>query len=314
MKIVIAEGPGALGRLLCADLTTRGHEVVLLSDNPQAAAYRTIHWDGVTVGSWATELAGSAVVNLSGEMIDRRPTPTNLELLIRSRVERTRALAAAAADLDDPVLLWLQSSTLALYGDAGERLITEGSPPASGSAPMSGVARACEAAAAGVHANRQVILRTSVVLHRDSPVLNRLTGLVRCGFGGRVGTGQQWFSWIHIRDWLRVVESCLHNTFLPGDAPDLISSSGAVTRMLLATSPQPVRNEKLMATLRQILHRPPAPPTPKWLVRSGALVLRADPTLALTGRRAVSTGLATAGFEFQYPRLRGALQEVLTPV
>lgn len=297
MKVVVAGGSGALGRRLCADLTSRGHEVVVLSRRPRPSPYRTVAWDGESIGPWSAELAGSAVVNLAGELVDRRPTPANIALLTSSRVRPTLALAAAAARLEQPVPVWLQASTLAIYGDAGEQAITEASPPADGPPQMAGVARTWEDAAAGAPAERLVVLRTSIVLDRDTPALDRLAGLVRYGLGGRVGTGQQWFSWIHVQDWLRIVHRSLEADDLHGP--------------VLATAPHPVRNEQLMATLRQVLHRPPAPPTPRWLVRLGAVALRTDPALALTGRRAVSARLPAVGFTFEHPHLEGALRRLL---
>ncbi|MFB6392385.1 NAD-dependent epimerase/dehydratase family protein [Polymorphospora lycopeni] len=200
MKVVVAGGSGALGRRLCADLAARGHEVVVLTRRPRGGPHRQVAWDGATVGDWAGELAGSAVVNLAGELVDRRPTAANVELLTRSRVAPTRALADAARRLEQPVPVWIQASTLAIYGDAGEQLLTEESPEADGPPQMAGVARAWEAAAVDVPARRRVVLRTSIVLDRDTPALDRLTGLVRFGLGGRVGTGRQWFSWIHVDD------------------------------------------------------------------------------------------------------------------
>lgn len=300
MKVVVAGGAGALGRRLCADLAARGHDVVVLSRRSRPGGdVRTVVWDGRTVGEWARELAGSAVVNLAGELVDRRPTADNIALLTRSRVEPTVALIEASRGLDEPVRAWVQASTLAIYGDAGDALITESSPPADGPPQMAGVARAWEAAAVGAYARRQVVLRTSIVLDNDTPALDRLTGLVRWGLGGRVGTGRQWLSWIHIADWLAIVAMALD------DQQEL---QGPV----LATAPQPVRNHELMAALRQVLHRPPAPPTPAWLVRLGAVALRTDPALALTGRRATSDVLAGNEYRFRHPELRGALHDLLS--
>jgi uncharacterized protein (TIGR01777 family) len=300
MKVVVAGGSGALGRRLCADLSGRGHEVVVLSRTPRPGPHRQVAWDGRTVGPWAAELAGAAVVNLAGELVDRRPTRANIELLTRSRVEPTLALRAAAAELDRPVPVWLQASTTAIHGDAGERLIDEDTPAADGPPQMAGVARAWEAAAAGAHTDRQVVLRTSIVLDRNTPAMDRLALLVRMGLGGRIGTGRQWFSWIHVADWLRITRRVLEPT---GDEQP---PSG----VLLATAPHPVRNSELMAALRRTLHRPAAPPTPEALVRLGAALLRTDPALGLTGRRAVSTRLAKAGFEFVHPELGGALADL----
>ncbi|MEV5705380.1 TIGR01777 family oxidoreductase [Actinoallomurus sp. NPDC052274] len=301
MKVVLAGGSGVLGRRIAADLTARGDEVVVLTRSPRpddaGRPGRQVGWDGANTGSWAAELAGAAVVNLAGELVDRRPTPANVELLTRSRVQPTRALAEAASRLDEPPIAWVQMSTLAIYGDGGEEVITEDHPPADEPPQMTGVARAWEAAATDAAAERQVILRTAVVFDRDTPALDRLTGLVRWGLGGRMASGRQWISWLHIADLLAIVRRCL-------DDP-------ALTGVVHATSPRPVRNHELMATLRLLRHRPPAPPTPTPLLRLGALVLRTDPALALLGRRCVPARLSEAGFTFAFPELRPALADLL---
>ncbi|NAZ87094.1 DUF1731 domain-containing protein [Kineococcus indalonis] len=193
-------------------------------------------------GAWARELPGAAVVNLAGELVDRRPTRANVELLTRSRVEPTRALARAAADLDAPVPVWLQAGTLAVHGDAGEAEVAESSPSADGPAQMAGVAR--------------------------------------WGLGLPAGAE------------------------LEGTEPP--------RGVLVASSPTPVRNAELMAALRRVLRRPPAPPTPALAVRAGSVLLRTDPALGLTGRRAVPAALLAAGFPFAFPRLEPALSDLLT--
>lgn len=310
MKVVVAGGRGALGRRLVADLAARGHEVVVLTRSPRPGPPRQVGWDGVTIGDWGRELAGAVVVNLAGELVDRRPTPANVALLTRSRVEPTRALASAAAGLDPPVPVWVQASTLAIHGDAGEALLDDTAPPAAGPPQMAGVATAWEAAAADAPAGRTVVLRTSIVLDHDTPALDRLRGVVRAGLGGRVGSGRQWFSWIHVEDWLRVVRWCagLSDAAEPG-LPD--AGVALPSGVLAVTAPEPVRNAELMATLRQVLRRPPAPPTPAFAVRLGSALLRTDPALGLTGRRVVPSRLIDAGFTFRYPRLEPALRDLL---
>jgi hypothetical protein len=295
VKVVIAGGTGALGRRLADDLAARGHEVVILTRSPGSGRHRQVRWDGRGVGAWAAELPGAALVNLAGELVDRPPTRAGIALLTSSRVEPTRALAAAAAALDDPLPVWIQASTLAIHGDAGEQLLDEDSPPADGPPQMAGVARAWEAAAAQVNADRAVLLRTGIVLDRDTPALDRLAGLARWGLGGRIGDGRQWVSWVHIEDWLAIVRRVLEG--------------GA--GVLVASSPNPVRNAELMAALRRAVHRPPAPPTPTFAVRLGALVLRSDPALALTGRRAVPKRLLAEGFSFRHPHIEEALRDLL---
>lgn len=299
MKCVVAGGTGALGRRLCAALEDDGHEVVVLTRTPRPGPHRQVAWDGASVGAWRTELEDAgAVVNLAGELVDRRPTAAGVALLTASRVGPTRALVDASRTLTRPVPVWLQMSTLAIYGDAGDAVLDEDSPPADGPPQMAGVATAWEAAAAGAHTERLLLLRTGIVLDRDTPALDRLLGLARWGLGGRVGTGRQWVSWIHVEDWLAAVLHLLH--------PDARPASGVVH----LTGPAPVRNAELMTALRRVLGRPAAPPTPAALVRLGAVLLRTDPALALTGRRAVPRQLLEAGFTFAQPDLDAALADL----
>jgi len=298
VKVVIAGGSGALGRRLSEDLKAEGHDVVVLTRRVRPSPFRQVEWDGRTVGPWSVELEGSAVVNLAGELVDRRPSASNVDLLTKSRVEPTRALVEASATLAEPVQVWVQASTLAIYGDAGDQVLDESAPPADGPPQMAGVARAWEAAVSGANAERLAVLRTGIVLDNDTPALDRLWSLVRWGLGGRVGPGTQWVSWIHIEDWLAIVRQLL--------VPDIRGLSGVIH----STGPHPVRNADLMAALRRSMGRPAAPPTPKALVRLGAVVLRTDPALALTGRRAVPARLQDAGFDFHHARIDEALTDL----
>jgi uncharacterized protein (TIGR01777 family) len=307
VKIVLAGGTGALGRRIAADLAERGDEIVILTRRPRPdVPHRQVAWDGATVEDWAAELSGAAVINLAGELVDRRPTARNIELLRQSRVRPTCALVEAAAVLAEPPAVWLQASTLAIYGDAGEAELDETAEPADGPPQMAGVARAWETAASLTEAatfhraivdTRQAILRTGIVLDRGTPALDRLAGLVRWGLGGRVGTGRQWISWVHIADFLAVVRHILTDASMRG--------------VVHVTSPNPVPNAELMRALRAVLHRPAAPPTPALLARLGALVLRTDPALALTGRRCIPKRLLDAGFGFKHPELEPALRDLL---
>jgi uncharacterized protein (TIGR01777 family) len=294
VKAVLAGGSGALGRRIAADLSQRGHEIAVLTRTPRPGSpYRQVRWDGRTAGAWAGELAGAVVINLAGELVDRRPTASNIALLTRSRVEPTRALVQAA--YAEAPAVWIQMSTLAIYGDAGESIVDESAPLAAGPPQMAGVARAWEEAAAGAPAARQIVLRTAVVLDRNTPVLDRLVGLATWGLGGRIGSGRQWVSWLHITDFLAILRRCLDDPHLSG--------------VVHATSPHPVRNAELMAALRKVVRRPGVP-APVPLVHLGALLLRTDPALALTGRRCVPRRLLEAGFTFEYPELLPALYDL----
>lgn len=305
LRVVVAGGSGTLGRRLVADLACRGHDVIVLTRSHQAdLPVRQALWDGVTVGDWAAELepgSRTAVVNLAGRLVDVRPTPSNIASLRSSRVDSTTALVRASAALTAPLAAWVQASTTAIYSDAGEVDIDEGSPVPVGLPQMTGVAQPWEEAVGGAATEHLHILRTSLVLDRGAPVMARLVGLTRAGLGGSIGTGRQWTSWIHIEDWLAIVRAAL------GVDPDVRLPEGVV----IASAPFPVRNTDLMSQLRRRLHRPWSPPTPVPLMKLGAVLLRTDAALGLTGRRATSSILPESGFEFAFPRLEGALDDLL---
>jgi NAD dependent epimerase/dehydratase family enzyme len=161
---------------------------------------------------------------------------------------------------------------------------------------MPGVASPWEEAAKTGAADRQVIFRMSLVLDRNTPVLDRLSLLVRFGLGGRISTGQQWVSWIHVADMLRALRFVM-------DEP--------IAGVVNVTSPEPVTNETLMKELRAHLDRPWSPPAPAPLVKLGAWLMGSDPALALTGRRCVPARLHGAGFDFEFPSLARALDDLL---
>ena len=298
VKVVIAGGTGSVGRRLADDFARRGDDVTILTRSARAKLdHRQVRWDGRTAGSWAVGLEGAIVVNLAGELVDRRPTAKNVELLRRSRVEPTQALVEAASRLETRPPLWLQMSSLAIYGDAGEGLVDEQHPVADGPPQMPGVARPWEQAVQGAATDRLVIMRTGIVLDHGTPAFDRLVHLTKLGLGGRISTGKQWISWIHVDDFLRAVR--------------FIRDHDEIVGIVHVTAPNPIRNRDMMAALRNALRRPWSPPTPKPLVHLGALVVRTDPALALTGRRCLPTRLLDAGFDFNHPTFDSALQDLL---
>ena len=298
MRVVIAGGTGSLGRRLADDFDNRGDDVTILTRSPRPDIdHRQVQWDGRTAGPWAAELEGAIVVNLAGELVDRRPTATNIELLRRSRVEPTRALVDAASARATRPPLWLQMSTLAIYGDAGQDVVDEQHPVADGPPQMPGVARPWEQAVQDAATDRLIIMRTGIVLDHGTPAFERLTRITKLGLGGRISSGEQWISWIHADDFLRAVRFlCRHE---------------AIDGTVHVTAPHPIQNRDMMAALRTALRRPWSPPTPKPLVYLGAMLMGTDPALALTGRRCVPQRLLEAGFEFNHPTFATALNDLL---
>ena len=298
-KVVIAGGSGSIGRAISKHMASNGHEVVILTRSKKPdLPFRQLLWNGHDVhADWGVELAGCILLNLAGELVDRRPTEANFELLKNSRTQPTRALAEAAAQYGHPAL-WLQMSTLAIYGDAGDAVLTEASPAANGPRQMTEVAKAWEATTPSNCADRRVILRTAIVLQRGTPALNRLLTITRWFMGSTIGSGNQWVSWIHIKDFLRAI--------------DFIVATPAVTGPVHLTAPVPLTNREMMKALRRRLNRPSMPPTPAWAIKLGSrFIFRTDAGLALTGRRALPARLAELGFSFEFEQFDDALAELL---
>jgi uncharacterized protein (TIGR01777 family) len=314
--VIIAGGNGSLGTALAASLQSKGFKVVILtrrlkpltntinSDNSTKPnnLIKQILWDGKTVNSeWAKLIPNSIVINLSGALVDRVPTRKNIDLLISSRVEPTLALVEASKTYG-AAKLWLQMSTLAVYGDAGDKLLTDNealiSPPATSPRQMAEVATSWENALGGACAKRIIFMRTAIVLQKGSPALNRLTTITKWFLGGQVGNGKQYVSWIHESDFINAVHFIIENDKLAG--------------VLHLSSPAPVTNSELMSALREKLGRPNTPRTPAIGIKLGSwLIFRTDPALALTGRRAVPERLLQAGFKFKFETIGKALKDLL---
>ncbi|WP_339681858.1 TIGR01777 family oxidoreductase [Gimesia maris] len=299
-RIVIAGGSGFLGLNLAQYLTELDYEVVLLSRNEprRQGTWRFVRWDARSVGEWCRELEGAAaIVNLAGRTVDCIKTPDHCDEILRSRVEATEVLGKAVRNIQTPPPVWVQMSTAHRYGDPPECVCDEDSAFGYGLAPF--VAREWEAAYARavLPEMRQVILRTSFVVGRDGGALSRLSKLVRWGLGGTVGSGQQGMSWIHELDMNRLFFRAITAESMQG--------------AYIATAPQPVSNAEFMRALRKSLKMPIGLPAASWMVRIGApLLMRTDPELALYGRYCVSRRLREEGFEFSFPDLESALQNI----
>ncbi|MGE3164109.1 MAG: TIGR01777 family oxidoreductase [Planctomycetota bacterium] len=302
-RVVIAGGTGFLGLNLVAHLEALGYAVTVISRSAPRGAIRARHvsWDGRSLGEWAEELNGAlALVNLAGRTVDCVKTPDHCDEILRSRVEATRVLGAALRQLNSPPPVWVQMSTAHRYGDPPEVVCDEDSAFGYGLAPFVGSAWEEAYLQSVLPGMRQVILRTSFVIGRDGGALPRLATLVRWGLGGRVASGRQGMSWLHVRDMNRIFARAILDESMTG--------------AYIATAPQPVSQNDFMRALRGVLRVPIGLPTPAWLARLGApLVMRTDPELALYGRYCVSRRLRDEGFEFEFPELRGALADLFRP-
>lgn len=299
-RIVIAGGAGFLGMNLVRYLANYDCEPVIISRRRPAEDGKWIYarWDGRNVDDWAKHLEGAAaLINLAGRTVDCIKTPDSCDEILRSRVESTEALGRALREIHKPPPIWVQMSTAHIYGDPPEVVCDEGAALGYGLAPF--VGRAWEEAyeQAILPDMRRVILRTSFVLGRSGGALPRLARLTRWGLGGKAGHGRQGMSWIHEYD--------MNQLFIRAIACETMNG------VYLATAPNPVANNEFMCELRQALRAPFGLPAASWIIRLGApLIMHTDPELALFGRYCVSRRLRDEGFEFAFPDLGPALQDL----
>lgn len=298
MKVVVAGGSGFLGRRLTAALAREGHDVILLSRRASApsdgvAAVRV--WDGATSGSWAADVAAAdAVVNLSGESIAAaRWTPERKDLLRKSRIESTTAIARAMAARNAPGVL-VNASAVGYYGDVPSGDVIETAPRGAGFlADLSAEweSAAMQAAAGGT---RVVLPRIGIVLDRTGGALEKMIPFFRFFVGGPLGSGRQWFPWIHLDD---VVGAILFSLRTP-----------AIAGPVNLAAPEPATMQEFAAALGRALGRPSMVPAPPFALR---LLLGEMAGMLLAGQRAIPQVLMRNGYTFRYPRLQEALAAAL---
>jgi hypothetical protein len=298
-RIVIAGGSGFIGSALAKEFSVRGGEVVILSRSPRPRrdGVREAAWDGERVGEWIQFLDGAdALINLTGKNINCPHTPENLRGILASRVNSVSVLAAALARVKTPPPVWVQASAVGFYGDTRDKLADEDSP--AGTDSLAEICRQWESAFAATHLpkTRKVTLRIGFVLGRDGGALPVLARLTKFFLGGAVGSGRQYLSWIHLADLVAMFVAT--------------AGQGSLTGPFNAVAPHPVTNAEFMRELRRVLHRPWSPPAPEFAVRLGARLMKSEPSLALASQRCAPKRFVETGFEFQFPQLRGALENL----
>lgn len=294
MTIAIAGGSGFLGRKLAASLAAAGHRVLTLTRRAGGGAdTMTWHPDG-SAGTLPQQLAGiEVVVNLAGENIARRRwSPAQKDLLRSSRILPTRTLARAIAQCATPPKIFVSASGTGYYGPRGDEPVTEQTPPGSDFFGRLCVDWEQEARAVPPH-TRVVIVRSGLALAKDGGALKKMLLPFRLGLGATLGSGRQFFPWIHVDDWTAMVKWMIEND----------QASGAFN----ATAPGPVTNQTFTRTLGRVLNRPAVFRAPAFVLRA-ALGELAD--ALLTGQRAMPAHAEQLDFRFTHPRLEPALRSL----
>jgi uncharacterized protein len=291
-KIVLAGGTGFVGKYLHKKYTTLGYEVIIISRGKEY-----IKWNNNAAIINSLENA-EMLINLAGKSVDCRYNEKNKKEIYYSRIDTTKALGEAILQCKNPPPLWINSSTATIYRHAEDRSMTE-TEGEIGTGFSVGIATAWEKTFFdfSLHKTRQVALRMAIVLGKDGGVIHPLKNLVRFGFGGKQGKGNQMFSWIHIEDVFRVVEFVQENKF--------------VTGAINVSSPNPITNNSFMQIFRKSMQIPFGLPTPVWLLKIGAFIIKTETELILKSRWVIPQKLMDWNFNFAFKTINKALEDIL---
>lgn len=297
-KIFITGGTGFLGKALTSRLTSLGYQVTVLTRKirkeeqlPEKTVY--LEGDPTLTGKWQDAVQNHDVfINLAGASIFSRWTKKRKKAIMDSRILTTRHLVEALSARKNQETLLISASAVGYYGFHGDELLDENASPGDDFLAKVTVEWEKAARAAEQFGVRVVTSRFGIILGEEGGALDILSKVVKFGIGAPLGSGKQWFSWIHQSDLIECI-------FYLMTHPEI---SGPVN----CTAPHPVRNRELMKSLGKALKRPVfLPPIPGFLVR---LVLGEFGGMVSKGQRVYPAKLMESGFTFEYPTLAAALQ------
>lgn len=299
MKIVLAGATGFIGQRLVRQLQQEGHSLTLLTRHrpaPNQPNNTFALWDAKTVGDWARHIDGAdAVINLAGEPIAaKRWTHAQKERILSSRLNATGAIVDAIAKAAKKPEVLINASAVGYYGDVKKEEVTESHPPAEdflGTTCARWEQAAREAERSGV---RVVLVRTGIVLEQNGGALKKMLLPFRLFAGGPLGTGDQWFPWIHIDDEVGAIVFALANKNL----------SGPVN----LAAPEPATMREFCKAMGRAMGRPSWAPVPGFALQ---ILLGEMSTMLLGGQKVVPKKLQEAGYRFKFPQLDVALRDAL---
>ena len=294
MNVLISGATGLIGSALVPELEAKGHTITRLSRS--GSGTNAVRWDP-SAGTIEGDLEGTeAVVHLAGENIAQgRWTPEKKRRIVDSRVWGTRLLAESIAALSAPPRVMVSTSAVGYYGDRGDEVLTEESAPGTGFLP--GVCREWEAAAEPARRARIRVVypRLGVVLSPEGGALGTTLPIFKLGAGGKIGSGDQWVSWVAIDD---VVGSIVH-----------LLMNEDVEGPVNVGSPNPMTNARYTKVLGKVLGRATVLPLPAPAAR--VMLGEVADALLLASQRMEPARLNDTGYAFRYPQLEGALRHLL---
>ena len=300
MKVIITGGSGLIGRALSKQLAGKGHEVTILSRNPDRATglpvgVKVAPWDARSSHGWEHLAEGAdAIINLAGaNLADGRWTAARKREILESRLNAGRAVVEAVSKARQKPRVVVQASAVGYYGPRNEGEVTEES--AAGNDFPARVCVEWEASTQAVEAMgvQRIVVRTGVVMSTEGGALPRMALPFKVFAGGPVGTGEQPFPWIHIEDEARAIIWLLER---------------GVSGTYNLAGPQPLSNKEFSSSLGRAMGRPSALPVPSFALKA---LFGEMSTILLDGQRATPHRLLTEGFEFRYRKAETALRDLL---
>ncbi|AOZ92192.1 TIGR01777 family oxidoreductase [Paenibacillus crassostreae] len=298
MRIAICGGTGFIGKALQKHWLNEGHHLLIITRRipSQATAAKQaqieyITWEQLDHSPFLLKNL-DALVNLAGASLSQRWTTKAKKRIIESRLNTVSAVSKLISQMKNKPAVVIQASAIAIYGTSTNETFEETSITRVMDFP-SGVVQEWENAADTIQGVRLVKLRVSVVLGHDGGAYPLMKLPFMLGVGGRIGSGQQWMSWIHITDMVRLIDFCIHHQHIDGPVN--------------AATPYPVTNDQFGRTVAAIYNRPYWFPLPSFLLKAavGELSL-----ILLQGQRVLPSKPIKYGFEFHYPELKAALQDL----
>lgn len=292
-KVFITGGTGFLGKSLTSRLASQGYQVTVLTRRirkDEQLPHKTVYLEGdpTLPGGWQDAVHNhDVIINLAGASIFSRWTKNRKKKITDSRILTTRHLVEALSARKTKETLLISASAVGYYGFHGDEVLDENSPAGNDFLASVTVEWEKAARAAELKGTRVITARFGIILGEEGGALEKLTKIVKLGLGAPIGTGKQWFSWIHKSDLIESIHYLMSH-------PDI---SGPVN----CTSPYPVTNRELMKSLGKALKRPVfLPPIPGFLIK---LVLGEFGNTIIKGQRVYPAKLMESGFTFRYPTL-----------
>jgi uncharacterized protein (TIGR01777 family) len=302
-RIIVTGATGFIGKALCFRLLEEGYEVIALSRSKEkgekilGTRVKVVEWDGRNGQGWLDYANGAhAVVNLAGENIGAgRWTRKRKKAILQSRLDAGRAVVDAVNSAEKKPVVIIQASAIGYYGSREDEIVDESSPPGEGF--LAEVVKKWELSTKDVEPQkiRRVIVRSSVVLGKEGGVFLRLVKPFRFFVGGHLGSGEQWFSWIHLEDEVKAILFLIQREDLEG--------------VFNLTAPHQLIQKDFVRIMGKIMKRPSWFPVPGFILRT-IFGKMAKETL-LSGQRVSPKRLLDGGYQFLYPEAELALKEIL---